>query len=104
MSVYEGEFENWDDVVEAFDLPGDTPEPDDVFADYEDSVYEGFALVIIRKPDNLFDVVESWHCSCYGLEGQFNPTVDMPREAVVAMLRDRNDSTRRRRALDWLLR
>lgn len=90
MSVYIGEFESWGDVVDEFGLDPLTPEPDDVFAAYEEEGYEGIALVIIRKPGGLFDVVEGSHCSCYGLDGQFDPTVDMPKAAVVEMLKRGN--------------
>lgn len=91
MSVYLGEFNDWADVVREFDLPPETPEPGDVFALYDTMSYEGDALVIIRRPGELFDVVEANHCSCDGLEYQFNPTEGMPLEAVRAMLNSKDD-------------
>jgi hypothetical protein len=81
-----GEFENWDEVVEEFDLePSTAPEPDDYFAAYGTPMYEGSALVLIRKPNGMIDVAEGLHCSCYGLEGQFDPD-EMPVAAVAAMI------------------
>lgn len=37
---------------------------------YED--YEGDAFVLFRKGDKLYEV-SGGHCSCYGLEGQWEP-------------------------------
>lgn len=85
MSVYLEEFNNWNDVLQEFALPANTPEPADVFAAYEIDSNEGYAVVIIRKPNNLFDVIEGYHCSCYGLEGQFEPTEDVPLDALKKM-------------------
>jgi hypothetical protein len=39
---------------------------------YEQAYYEGYALVVWEKNGELF-LVEGSHCSCYGLEGQWNP-------------------------------
>ena len=56
-----------------FEIKGD--EYDDInvivgYYNYED--YEGDAMVIFEHKDKLF-TVEGGHCSCYGLEGQWNP-------------------------------
>ena len=51
----------------------DNDEPDKVFATYETPSYEGYALVIYKE-GSTYSVVEGSHCSCYGLEGQFEPT------------------------------
>lgn len=40
------------------------------FYTYED--YSGDAFILFRKDKNLFEV-NGGHCSCYGLEGQWEP-------------------------------
>lgn len=58
----------------AADVPDDFP-PDEavLFASYGGGSYEGDALVIFERAGQLFEVSGS-HCSCYGLEGQWNPS------------------------------
>lgn len=60
---------------------GDTPVPlsdrfplegDVLFASYGHGSYCGDALVLFRRGDGLF-VNEASHCSCNGLEGQWDP-------------------------------
>lgn len=88
MSAYHNEFSCWADVVRDFSegLPGfqwgssvksikgaPAEEPEEVlWADYEIDGYEGSALVIYRQGNKVFEVSGS-HCSCYGLEGQWEP-------------------------------
>lgn len=43
-----------------------------LFADYSYGDYEGSARVIYKKYGKLYEVYGS-HCSCYGLEGQWEP-------------------------------
>lgn len=72
MSVYRDGFESWKDVASNFSA--DIPEPDEVlFAEYDLSqAYEGSADVIYRSGDKYYWASGS-HCSCYGLEGQWDP-------------------------------
>ncbi len=88
MSAYRNEFSSWADVVSEFSegCPGfqwgssvkcikgaPAKEPEEVlWADYETEGYDGSALVIYRQGDKVFEVSGS-HCSCYGLEGQWEP-------------------------------
>lgn len=88
MSAYRNEFSSWADVVSNFSEghPGfqwgssvksikgaPAEEPEEVlWADYEAEGYEGSALVIYRQGNKVFEVSGS-HCSCYGLEGQWEP-------------------------------
>ena len=44
-----------------------------LFASYGCANYEGDAFVLFEKEGKLYEASGS-HCSCYGLEGQFNPT------------------------------
>lgn len=43
-----------------------------IFAAYTYEDYSGSALVIFQRDGKLFEVHGS-HCSCYGLEGQWDP-------------------------------
>jgi hypothetical protein len=53
--------------------PADMP-PDSaiLFALYDGGGYDGWAIVIFEQDGKLFEVNGS-HCSCYGLEDQWNP-------------------------------
>jgi hypothetical protein len=54
-----------------------------LLASYGTPSYEGYAFVLFRKDGLLFEVNGS-HCSCYGLEGQWEPE-----ETTVESLRHR---------------
>jgi hypothetical protein len=43
-----------------------------LLAAYEYEDYDGHAVVIFKKDNQLWSVYGS-HCSCYGLEGQWDP-------------------------------
>ena len=45
---------------------------DVLFASYEYEDYQGDAFVLFRKDGKLYEV-NGGHCSCYGLEGQWEP-------------------------------
>ena len=71
MEVYDGRFGSWADVQREFQM--DMPEPDDViYAEYDTPYYEGYANVIYRNGDRYYWAYGS-HCSCYGLENQWDP-------------------------------
>lgn len=72
--IYRDEFSNWAEVVENFG--GDCPkeEPRFVFAEYEQPSYEGYATVVTSDDGAKFNIVEGSHCSCMGLEDQWEPT------------------------------
>ncbi len=71
---YRGEFSAWNDVSESFGGGCPKTEPRYVFAEYQVSGYEGYSTVISSKDGKKFNVVEGSHCSCYGLENQWEPT------------------------------
>lgn len=53
--------------------PDDFPSDDEiVVAWYDYGLYDGRAFVLFRKDGKLFEV-DAWHCSCYDVEGQWNP-------------------------------
>jgi len=75
-------FMGWDSLEEMKrDFFGDEePGESDVFptddeiivAWYAYGFYEGKAFVLFRRGGTLYEV-NAWHCSCYELEGQWNP-------------------------------
>jgi hypothetical protein len=79
MSIYSGQFTSRQDVEGNFRVElGD--EIEIVFAHYsgyghDDSDYEMWAHVLFwnKRQRQLFEVHGS-HCSCYGLEGQWEPS------------------------------
>lgn len=98
LSAYKGGFTCWADVGREFgeappfggwgrrvkSVPGaPQAEPDVVFhASYDQEDYEGSALVVYRQGERYF-VVEGSHCSCYGLEGQWEPE-EYDRDTLIA--------------------
>jgi hypothetical protein len=78
--MFYGWFENEKDIVQQFQidhasLAGCTV----LFAAY-DGDYDGQALVVFRLDGQLYEVNGS-HCSCYGLEDQWDPELTS-REAL----------------------
>lgn len=83
MQKYFG-FDGYEDMVNSFfpsstaeEIPKGFPRPADIIvADYDTPAYEGYAFVLYRRKGKkdapLFEVNAS-HCSCYGLEGQWEP-------------------------------
>ena len=78
-----GEFESVDDVFGSFwAKPEDRAGIEIVAAEYSIHDYEGSAWVVFIQNGNWYEVHGS-HCSCYGLENQWNPELTV----VAAMLR-----------------
>lgn len=71
-SVFFGDFSNREDVFKQFDAQDVGHEI--LFADYSTGSYEGSAFVVYRSEDDgkLYQV-NGGHCSCFGLEGQWDP-------------------------------
>lgn len=72
--TYKGEFSEWKNVAQNFGGNCPKVEPRFVFAEYEEPDYEGYATVITSADGRKFSVVEGSHCSCYGLEDQWEST------------------------------
>lgn len=81
--VYLGNFSGWGNYPSDGEYKSGTvsddfeitiPEPRFVFAAYETPDYDGCAAVITSDDGKVFHVAEGSHSSCYGLEGQFDPT------------------------------
>jgi len=72
MGVFLGGFDNKESVEENFQ----TKLSDDIeimLATYNHESYEGSAYVLFKQNGMLFEV-NADHCSCYGLEGQWEPS------------------------------
>ena len=108
--VYIGDFSGWGhdeentwgSVCSQFQIS--MPEPRFVFAAYETPNYEGYATVITSEDGQTFDLVEGSHCSCYGLEGQYE-TTEHAADEVLHMIKAADFgalSDNREAALEWL--
>lgn len=74
MGIFIDMFGNVDDLITNFDIkPEDLAGVEILYAEYIPGDYCGDAFVLFRKDDKLYEVNGS-HCSCYGLEGQWEPT------------------------------
>lgn len=78
--VYKGHFSRWERVEKydylsvAYNFAIQKPEPKNVFAAYSIDGYDGQAFVVTSEDGITFQVVEGSHCSCMGLEDQYDPT------------------------------
>lgn len=76
-------FVDWNDVAGQFSATLG-PEPDLVYAVYSTPAYEGAASVIFRQGGTWFEA-GGGHCSCYGLEDQWDPKPIDPKEHLAAL-------------------
>lgn len=68
--IYKNSFDNNQDIEQQFGCT--IPENANVlFANYLAENYEGSAFVLLQIDNKLYEVHGS-HCSCYGLEGQWD--------------------------------
>lgn len=82
--MYLGIFKSKEDVIQQYEAPEDALDGAEVLlAWYGDGSYCGSSFVLFRKGGKLYEV-NGDHCSCYGLEGQWDPE-----ETFVAALRER---------------
>lgn len=74
-NVYNGNWESAGDMAQSFSI--DEPElagKTVLFAAYEYGLYEGYAFVLlVDNASGQFEEVNGCHCSCCGLEGQWEP-------------------------------
>ncbi len=71
--MYCGIFTNKEDVANNFEIDLSSIEDCNIlYAAYDCESYEGSAFVIFSKDGKLFEVSGS-HCSCMGLENQWEP-------------------------------
>lgn len=84
MEKYQDLFSDWASVQHEYRT--DHPEPDEVivaYYSYED--YSGYSVVIYRD-QGRYCLVTGSHCSCYGLEDQFEPEEYETGELLIASL------------------
>lgn len=80
--VYFELFSSREDMISNFAVTSEQLEGVEIlYAVYHDGDYCGDAQVIFRKEGKLYEVNGS-HCSCYGLEGQWEPE----ETSVIALL------------------
>jgi hypothetical protein len=73
MKIYFDLFETQEDIIKEFAINSKELEGAEIlYASYDTPPYEGYAQVIFRKDDKLYEVNGS-HCSCNGLEGCWVP-------------------------------
>ena len=98
MAVFVGDFHTVEDIIEAFDISSDAlREATILFASYLQGYYDGSALVLFERGGKLYEVNGS-HCSCYGLEDQWEPE-----ETSMAAIRMRWHSREVRKQLNEVL-
>lgn len=78
---FEGGFSNAHDVESEFCADGCLDGCTVLYAGYENEGWEGYAFVLYKDEDGQYMYVEGSHCSCYGLEGQWEPG-PAPREML----------------------
>jgi len=73
MNIYLGNFIDKIDLEVEFDLPkGHLDDCSIIFAVYSVDGYEGSSFTVFIKDNTLYSVFGT-HCSCYGLENQWDP-------------------------------
>jgi uncharacterized protein with NRDE domain len=89
--IYYGNWDNKQEMCNDFGIKLDEVENADILlAHYDDEDYEGYAFVLFKKADKLYEVNGS-HCSCYGLSkssynGDYNTQWE-PEETSIEALR-----------------
>jgi hypothetical protein len=83
--IWEG-FDSKDDIASAYQIHiSDLDDAEVLIAKYHTGSYEGSSFVLIQRGKVLYEVNAS-HCSCYGLEGQWDEE-----ETFLDALKKRND-------------
>ena len=98
LTTYHGDWSSWEEVAKDFAeydedyVKSNGPvKPDEVlFAGYYNESYSGSAKVIFRQGE-LYHEVHSGHCSCYGLEGSWEPTEGMTKDEFIKYLEKLNE-------------
>jgi hypothetical protein len=82
---YFGEWGDWEDILSAFAFQKQMKEPEVIYAYYSYEDYSGTGVVIYKLDDKYY-LVEGSHCSCNGLEGQWEPTEYENKEELLMLL------------------
>lgn len=86
MERFYGSFDSWSDVCHHFQENIELPD-EVLLASYDCPYWEGYAEVVYRKGDRYYWASGS-HCSCYGLEDQWDPEEYSREELVKALSRN----------------
>ena len=84
--MFHGRFDDKDDILHQFQIDSSALKGCTILFAAYDCEYEGQALVVFRRNRRLYEVNAS-HCSCYGLEDQWDPE-----ETTLEALRHRIDT------------
>ena len=99
---WRGQEPGWPRVQEEFAT--DAPEPFKVLlADYSYEDYSGDAIVLWQEADGRIGYVSGGHCSCHGLEGQWDPEIHTADEIRQMIERGHYDLSRNRALIEPLL-
>ena len=73
--MFQGYFENAEDVYSNFQTPIAEQDNTILFAEYDIDGYDGGSAVVVFHSNTTgkYYEVHGSHCSCYGLEGQWEP-------------------------------
>jgi len=82
---YFGDFGSWADIMSDFNVKPELEEPKFVFAFYNYEDYEGFAAVVYSYDGTNFYINEASHCSCEGLENQWDEDGEYTLEELIKM-------------------
>jgi hypothetical protein len=72
VGKYFGQWDSREGLVRDFAEPGIPADEQILFAEYASGSYKGYATVVFVE-DGVPYLVEASHCSCYGLEGFWEP-------------------------------
>jgi hypothetical protein len=87
-------FEDLDDICGRYRIDRSVlDEYELLFACYYNEGWEGDSNLFLRK-DGKFFVVDASHCSCYGLEGRFDP-VETTKEAMMLQANENRHGSRK---------
>lgn len=89
MQIYFKDFKNRDDLLSNYSIEEkDLNDCEVLFAYYSYECYEGTSFVVLVDEENKkFYEVNGSHCSCYGLEGQW----EMEETTLEALVKRDND-------------
>ncbi len=106
-NVYKGEFKDWTDVIDNFNIGGDfryMAEPTYVYAVYAYRDWDGDAQVVFSYDKKHWYFVTGSHCSCHDLEDQWDVEDFDPSMYIKTIVQGRKtiDITDENEFLRWL--
>lgn len=73
MTTFFVDFDSIEDLKKEYEITDeDLRGVEILYAAYESGCCDGQSLVLFKQDDKLY-IVDAAHCSCYGLEGQWDP-------------------------------